>query len=100
MYTPHNWVSEEIITADKLNNIETGVQDTEKKIEAVSTIKGDKGDKGDTGSQGPQGIKGDTGSQGPTGPQGPAGKDAVINVVTQAQYDALTDKTGLYVIQG
>lgn len=31
MYTPHNWVSEEIITADKLNNIETGVQDTEKK---------------------------------------------------------------------
>lgn len=28
------------------------------------------------------------------------GDDAVINVVTQAQYDALTDKTGLYVIQG
>lgn len=31
MYNPHNWVSEEIITADKLNNIETGIQDTEKK---------------------------------------------------------------------
>lgn len=31
MYTPHNWVSEEIITSDKLNNIETGIQDTEKK---------------------------------------------------------------------
>jgi len=70
MYNPHNWVSEEIITADKLNHIETGVQDTEKKIDAVSTIKGDKGD------------------------------NAVINVVTQAQYDALADKTGLYVIQG
>jgi len=82
MYNPHNWVSEEIITAEKLNHIETGVQDTEKKIDAVSAIKGDKGDKGDTG------------------PQGPAGKDAVINVVTQAQYDALTDKTGLYIIQG
>ena len=39
-------------------------------------------------------------SKGDTGPQGPKGADAVINVVTQAQYDALTDKTGLYVIQG
>ncbi|MDK9681656.1 hypothetical protein [Lactiplantibacillus argentoratensis] len=47
-----------------------------------------------------KGDKGDTGPQGQTGPQGPAGKDAVINVVTQAQYNALTDKTGLYVIQG
>ena len=47
--------------------------------EVASTVKGEKGD---------------------TGPQGPAGKDAVINVVTQAQYDVLTDKTGLYVIEG
>ncbi|MCV3316318.1 hypothetical protein NVV78_10315 [Pediococcus ethanolidurans] len=45
-------------------------------------------------------AKGDKGDTGPQGPQGPAGKDAVINVATQAQYDALTDKTGLYVIQG
>ena len=45
-------------------------------------------------------AKGDTGPIGPIGPVGPAGKDAVINVVTQAQYNALTDKTGLYVIQG
>ncbi|MCG0567117.1 hypothetical protein [Lactiplantibacillus plantarum] len=76
---------------------------------AASTIKGEKGDKGDTGPQGatgpqglpgPQGAKGDKGDKGDTGPQGASGKDAVINVVTQAQYDALTDKTGLYVIQG
>lgn len=73
MYNPHNWVSEEIITADKLNNIETGIQDTEKKIDAVSTIKGDKGD---------------------------PGKDAVIKVVTQADYDKLPDKSGLYVVKG
>lgn len=59
MYTPHNWVSEEIITADKLNNIETGVQNAEKQIQQIT-----------------------------------------VKVVTQAQYDALTDKTGLYVIQG
>jgi len=31
MYNSHNWISEEIITADKLNHIETGVQDTGKK---------------------------------------------------------------------
>jgi len=73
MYNPHNWVSEEIITAEKLNNIETGIQDTEKEIEAVSAIKGEKGD---------------------------PGKDAVVNVVTQAQYDALTDKSGVYFIEG
>lgn len=38
MYKPHNWVSEEIITADKLNNIETGIQNTEKETEDASTI--------------------------------------------------------------
>ena len=43
------------------------------------------------GKIGPQGKKGET---------GPAGKDAVINVVTQAEYDALTDKTGVYFIGG
>ncbi|WP_430491014.1 hypothetical protein [Lactiplantibacillus pentosus] len=45
-------------------------------------------------------AKGDKGDKGDIGPQGPAGKDAVVNVVTQAQYNALTDKSGLYVIQG
>lgn len=48
-----------------------------------------------------KGDKGNTGPIGPIGPVGPAGKDgATVKVVTQAQYDALTDKTGLYVIQG
>lgn len=59
--------------------------------------KGDKGDKGDTGPTGPQGPQG---SQGPQGLKGDKGNDAVINVISQAGYDALTDKTGLYVIQG
>ena len=48
-----------------------------------------------------KGDKGDTGPIGPIGPVGPAGKDgATVKIVTQAQYDSLTDKTGLYVIQG
>ena len=42
----------------------------------------------------PQGIQGEQGDKGDNG------EDAVVNIVTQAQYDALTDKTGLYVIQG
>lgn len=75
--------------------------------EAASTIaKGDKGDKGDTGPQGPigpmgpQGKQGATGPAGSQGPQGDKGKDAVINVVTQAEYDALADKSGVYFIEG
>lgn len=39
-------------------------------------------------------------STGFTIPKGEKGKDAVINVISQAEYDALADKSGLYVIQG
>uniref|UniRef100_UPI00376F7D88 hypothetical protein n=1 Tax=Lactiplantibacillus pentosus TaxID=1589 RepID=UPI00376F7D88 len=72
---------------------------------AASTI--DKGDKGDDGLSAYQVAvaNGYHGSQTDwlaslVGPKGDSGKDAVVNVVTQVQYDALTDKAGLYVIQG
>lgn len=72
---------------------------------AASTI--DKGDKGDDGLSAYQVAvsNGYHGSQTDwlaslVGPKGNKGDDAVVNVVTQAQYDALPDKTGLYVIQG
>ncbi|WP_261975681.1 hypothetical protein [Lactiplantibacillus plantarum] len=72
---------------------------------AASTIA--KGDKGDDGLSAYQVAvsNGYHGSQTDwlaslVGPKGNKGDDAVVNVVTQAQYDALTDKTGLYVIQG
>ena len=55
---------------------------------------GPKGDRGNTGPVGPQGP------EGPAGPKGPKGNDAIINVISQANYDALADKSGLYVIQG
>lgn len=61
-----------LITAEKLNKLEAGVQN-----EQV----GPQGPKGDTGAQGPKGDKGDTGAQGPAGAdgapgaQGPAGAD-------------------------
>ena len=75
-------------------------------------IKGDTGEQGIQGEQGPQGEQGEQGIQGIQGVQGVAGKDgvdgtngtngkdAVINVVTQAEYDALTDKSGVYFIGG
>lgn len=75
-------------------------------ITDMSGATGIKGDTGEQGIQGEQGVKGDTGPQGIQGIQGPAGKDgangkdAVINVVTQAQYNALPDKTGVYFIGG
>ncbi len=68
--------------------------------------RGPQGIQGPQGPQGIQGIKGDPGDRGPQGIQGPKGDkgdkgdDAVINVISKADYDALTDKSGLYVIQG
>ena len=56
-----------------------------------SSVKGAKGDTGLTGNRGEKGSKGDKGDK---------GDDAVINVVTQAQYDALADKSGVYFIEG
>ncbi|WP_241494542.1 hypothetical protein [Lactiplantibacillus plantarum] len=75
---------------------------------AASTIaKGEKGDPGDQGISAYQ-VAVNAGFSGSVnqwlaslvGAKGDSGKDAVINVITQAQYDALVDKTGLYVIQG
>lgn len=66
-------------------------------IQGPQGIQGVKGDTGDNGPVGPQGIQGPAG---PQGPKGDKGDDAVINVVSQADYDALADKTGVYFIGG
>lgn len=63
-YTPTTWNDGDLITAEKLNNLEQGVQN-----EQV----GPQGPKGDTGDTGPQGPKGDPGEKGDTGEQGPKG---------------------------
>lgn len=91
----------------------------------IADLSGSQGIKGDTGKTGDKGDKGDTGDQGlsayqvavnagfsgsvnqwlaslvgPKGDTGEKGDDAVINVVTKSQYDALTDKSGVYFIEG
>lgn len=69
-------------------------------MSGAAGVKGDKGEQGIQGKQGVQGVRGPQGKQGVQGETGAAGKDAVINVVTQAEYDALDDKTGVYFIGG
>ena len=65
-YTPTTWTDGDLITAEKLNKLEAGVQN-----EQV----GPQGPKGDTGAQGPKGDKGDTGEPGSQGPAGADGRD-------------------------
>lgn len=88
-YEKHTWTDGEVITAERMNALEAGVENEQVGPQGPQGPKGDKGDtgemgpKGDTGDAGPQGPKGDTGEAGPqgpkgdtgeTGPQGPAGE--------------------------
>lgn len=57
-YSKHTWEDEEVITKEKLNNMEDGIESVEK-------------EQGPAGPQGPKGDKGDT------GPAGAAGKDGL-----------------------
>lgn len=81
-----------------------------KKQVSDAVANGLKGDKGDDGLSAYQvavnaGFSGSVSDWlaslvGPKGDKGDKGNDAVINVVTQAQYNALTDKSGVYFIEG
>lgn len=60
-YAPTTWKDGDVITADKLNNLEQGV--TNEQV----------GPKGDPGDAGKDGAKGDPGTAGKDGATGPAG---------------------------
>ena len=91
----------------------------------IADLSGSQGIKGDTGKTGEKGDPGEQGEQGLSayqvsvnagfsgsvnqwleslvgakGDTGKKGDDAVINVVSQADYDALADKSGVYFIKG
>lgn len=72
----------------------------------IVDLSGAQGIQGPQGPQGIQGVKGDPGDRGPQGPQGiqgakgDKGNDAVINIISQAEYNAMADKSGVYFIEG
>ena len=81
-YSPTNWNTGDLITAEKLNKLEQGVLNEQVGPPGPAGPQGEKGEKGDTGPAGPKGDKGETGPAGHTGPkcdkgetgaQGPAG---------------------------
>ena len=76
-YAQHTWTDGEVITKEKLNNIEAGIADVEKQPGPQGET-GPQGPKGDTGEQGPQGPAGAKGDKGDTGAAGAAGKDAPV----------------------
>ena len=99
-YIKTDWVTGVKITAEKLNKMESGIDEVNRKVASGGTVdlsnyvtkdtgnanqitfndgatiqeKLDAGElKGDKGEQGPQGVKGDKGEQGPQGIQGEQG---------------------------
>ena len=80
-YTPTTWTDGDIITADKLNKLEQGVQNEQVGPQGPQ---GPAGQKGDTGERGPQGPAGPKGDQGERGPQGPAGASYTLPAATTA----------------
>ena len=82
-YSKHTWTDGEVITKEKLNNLENGLAT----VETTPGPKGDKGDKGDTGEQGP---KGDTGEQGPKGEPGSDAKQIKTIVINTDESNVVT----------
>ena len=79
-YSKHTWVNDELITADKLNNLENGLED-------VETTPGPKGDPGE------QGPKGDPGAQGPKGEPGSDAKQITSVVINTDASNVITGGT-------
>lgn len=77
-YTPHVWVDGELITAEKMNDLEAGA--------GQAAQPGPKGDPGAAGAQGPKGDKGDPGA-------GLAGSAAVLaSLAADADASAMASK--------
>lgn len=72
-YTPTQWNDGDLITAEKMNKLEQGVQNEQVGPAGPKGDTGPQGPKGDPGEKGPQGESGAPGQKGDVGPQGPKG---------------------------
>lgn len=91
-YTPTIWRDGDLITADRMNKLEQGVQNEQVGPPGPQGEQGLQGIQGPIGPRGPQGAQGETGETGPAGPAGPgvpAGgtKRQFLTKKTEADYD-------------
>lgn len=85
-YTPTTWKDNDLITAERLNKLEQGVQNEQVGLQGP---KGDTGPQGPQGDPGPQGPQGETGPRGATGPQGPQGEPGATYTLPAATTETL-----------
>lgn len=85
-YTPTKWKDNDLITAERLNKLEQGVQNEQVGPQGP---KGDTGPQGPQGDPGPQGPQGETGPRGATGPQGPQGEPGATYTLPAATTETL-----------
>lgn len=85
-YTPTTWKDNDLITAERLNKLEQGVQNEQVGPQGP---KGDTGPQGPQGNPGPQGPQGKTGPQGDPGPQGPQGEPGATYTLPAATTETL-----------
>ena len=85
-YTPTTWKDNDLITAERLNKLEQGVQNEQVGPQGP---KGDTGPQGPQGDHGPQGPQGKTGPQGDPGPQGPQGEPGATYTLPAATTETL-----------
>ena len=82
-YVKNTWRDGDIITAEKLNRLEDGVEESGTASQGPAGPKGDKGDPGAAGPAGPAGAQGPKGDKGDPG----AGLTGVAAVLTSVAPD-------------
>lgn len=86
-YEPTKWVKGDTISAERLNKLESGVEN-----EQVGP-KGETGMQGEPGETGPQGEKGATGAAGAAGKNGANGKSVKAITLTTDSNGKITGGT-------
>lgn len=95
-YIPTAWQDGDIITADRMNKLEQGVNEMSQGEQGPPGPEGPAGPAGPTGPTGPAGANGADGAQGPKGDTGEDGFSPTVSVqdITGGHRVTITDATG------